>query len=874
MTERSADPVPAPPELEPNTLASAEFARARKGFEPTEVRAMLGRASDALRAWKERDDRLTSRLAELERRLDESQELDEDRITAVLGEETARIVAAARGAATDIRAKAEDQAATLIRETEEAATSKAATLTGEAQSLRDDAAKLRDEAESDAATMRQEAATAAEATRSAAQDHADRVRAEASAEHDTLLAAAKGVLDERTTEAEATAAGIREAAQIELDAAHADGTRLRQESREAAAAEVERAREEGRSMVDEARQLRRQMLQDLAERRRTARRQIEAARAGRDRIVEALGASGDQVAAVIAELSDVDGAAQRAADAAAASVDDDIDSVVAELETGLTFGGLPLLSEGGVTESAAADEASLPAVHDAIETGDAEAEDAETQDADTVGAVEDIGAHAGDVDVSEVDPAGALQVDDAVAGGLSVVDDELASELTLAEGSSAQVSDSVEADARVAADDGAVESAGSGEDDSAAAESVEPAPVEEPSPGATVHDLFERIRAERQSELDANPSLHDDDDSDDDDDFDEEDDTDDLHDLDLTESGANGGDLAKVVVLEQPGASDPVSASDASDVPDGDSADPERIGIVSATLAEVTEVADVTAITTVASTVVGSDPAISEVVSESVVSESVVSESVVAEATVAPVAVIEHAQAAESALDRRDALLVEVEKSMSRSLKRLVSDEQNEVLDRLRRIRRGRPDTAALLPEGDDEITFTLGLHDDYAAAAAAGARFWAAESDTDEAAATEAVDADVIEGGLEIRVSELLGLRRAHLHRAVEHAVEDGVELAEFADHVRAAYREWRTRSVPELAADLAASGFALGEQAAAGEGGSWCWMVDNGGLPCSDADDNALAGAVPCGTPFPTGDVIPPAHSGCRCILVPAPR
>ena len=91
--------------------------------------------------------------------------------------------------------------------------------------------------------------------------------------------------------------------------------------------------------------------------------------------------------------------------------------------------------------------------------------------------------------------------------------------------------------------------------------------------------------------------------------------------------------------------------------------------------------------------------------------------------------------------------------------------------------------------------------------------------------------------------------------------AESDGVELAEMADHVRAAYREWRTRSVPDLAGDLATAGFALGEQAAAGDGTSWCWMVDNGGLPCSDAEDNALAGPTPCGSAFPTGDIVPPA-------------
>jgi hypothetical protein len=46
----------------------------------------------------------------------------------------------------------------------------------------------------------------------------------------------------------------------------------------------------------------------------------------------------------------------------------------------------------------------------------------------------------------------------------------------------------------------------------------------------------------------------------------------------------------------------------------------------------------------------------------------------------------------------------------------------------------------------------------------------------------------------------------------------------------------------------------------------------VDRTGEPCPDADDNALAGPVAKGTPFPTGDRCSPAHPGCRCLVVPA--
>ena len=52
--------------------------------------------------------------------------------------------------------------------------------------------------------------------------------------------------------------------------------------------------------------------------------------------------------------------------------------------------------------------------------------------------------------------------------------------------------------------------------------------------------------------------------------------------------------------------------------------------------------------------------------------------------------------------------------------------------------------------------------------------------------------------------------------------------------------------------------------------------WLVDRSGDACPDADDNALAGAVCKGEAFPTGDRCPPAHPGCRCLVVPvdAPR
>ena len=48
--------------------------------------------------------------------------------------------------------------------------------------------------------------------------------------------------------------------------------------------------------------------------------------------------------------------------------------------------------------------------------------------------------------------------------------------------------------------------------------------------------------------------------------------------------------------------------------------------------------------------------------------------------------------------------------------------------------------------------------------------------------------------------------------------------------------------------------------------------WVVDDVDGPCPDCDDDALAGLLPKGEEFPTGQTYPPAHSGCRCLLVPS--
>jgi hypothetical protein len=223
----------------------------------------------------------------------------------------------------------------------------------------------------------------------------------------------------------------------------------------------------------------------------------------------------------------------------------------------------------------------------------------------------------------------------------------------------------------------------------------------------------------------------------------------------------------------------------------------------------------------------------------------------------------------ETARGRRDELLEPIEDTLTRQLKRVLQDEQNEVLDRLRRKRRRRSGPA--LRDAEEQIgRFREVAESILGDAVRAGVRFAspaASEAHADEGAARDAADA------LAREISEPL---RQRLERCFVEGDEgaggddrdgDGAELSE---RVSSVYRQWRANEVERVARHHAATAFGLGAYAGYAEGTALVWVVDDES-PCPDCDDNALAGAVVKGEAYPTGQVHPPAHPGCRCILVP---
>jgi hypothetical protein len=216
---------------------------------------------------------------------------------------------------------------------------------------------------------------------------------------------------------------------------------------------------------------------------------------------------------------------------------------------------------------------------------------------------------------------------------------------------------------------------------------------------------------------------------------------------------------------------------------------------------------------------------------------------------------LEPIAADDSVFEARDAALEAAERALTRALKRALADEQNEVLDSLRRLR-GAPSLEVLLPAPEEHaFRFAAAAAEQLHAGATAGASSFEGDAPSVDHLAT-ALAAEVTDDV------------RARLERALDANRGDEETLVEA---ISATYREWKTSRSEPLARHHLAAAYAFGAFSAA-PGDELVWVVDQAEGGCADCDDNALAGPTQRGQSFPTGQVHPPAHAGCRCLVLPA--
>ena len=213
----------------------------------------------------------------------------------------------------------------------------------------------------------------------------------------------------------------------------------------------------------------------------------------------------------------------------------------------------------------------------------------------------------------------------------------------------------------------------------------------------------------------------------------------------------------------------------------------------------------------------------------------------------------------------RDEALTPLIVASARKLKRVLADEQNEVLHVLRAKEPITSVEQLLASEAEQSARYNAGITAELTAAAVAGATSMGA---TVKAAQRDVKKSNANAAAAEVLTAEIVQPLRVRLARCVSDAGGDNAELASL---VRLVYREWKTQRIDEHLDDIARTAFGRGALAGVAPGTPICWTIDPAGPECPDAEDNSLAGAVAAGEPFPTDHPCAPAHSGCRCMIVP---
>ena len=207
------------------------------------------------------------------------------------------------------------------------------------------------------------------------------------------------------------------------------------------------------------------------------------------------------------------------------------------------------------------------------------------------------------------------------------------------------------------------------------------------------------------------------------------------------------------------------------------------------------------------------------------------------------------------AFERRAEVLAPLVVSMSRKLKRVLADEENEVLEYLRGKKNALTIDAMLGDTKTHVQRYAAAIADDIMAAAKGGAK--------------TAKEANVLPAITEMMSAQLVQPLRDRLEKAMHQNSDDRTTLAK---SLRGVYRQWKSQHIDEQIDDIAHLSYSRGMYVGMKSGTQVCWMVDPSGPECPDAEDNSLAGCVALGDEFPTSHVHPLAHPGCRCLLAPA--
>jgi DivIVA domain-containing protein len=204
---------------------------------------------------------------------------------------------------------------------------------------------------------------------------------------------------------------------------------------------------------------------------------------------------------------------------------------------------------------------------------------------------------------------------------------------------------------------------------------------------------------------------------------------------------------------------------------------------------------------------------------------------------------------------RASAAVAELVANALKSAKRIAQDEQNELLDALRR-QKGRPNSTAVLGERASQAqAWSRALADGIASAYIAGSVSLGGRSSGTLASEL---------------VIELVGSVLDPVRARFAQAIDESEDANEAIERLNARAREFRTQQLEGAVFDILAGVFARGAYESAPDTAVLQWVLAAGGCG-ADCADNVLEPTAK-GAEFPTGHRHPPSYPGCRCSLIVA--
>jgi hypothetical protein len=229
----------------------------------------------------------------------------------------------------------------------------------------------------------------------------------------------------------------------------------------------------------------------------------------------------------------------------------------------------------------------------------------------------------------------------------------------------------------------------------------------------------------------------------------------------------------------------------------------------------------------------------------------------------------------DSVFGQREAAVVPLIVAAARKAKRILADEQNEVLGLMRAASSITSVEDVIADSHSHTMRYVTAIGAELSGAVSAGAEVSGGEAaggppSADPSTAT-AISADDLARISSFVADGLIEPLRSRLDRAV---LDVGGDIDDAIRRVRAVYREWKTQHIDQHLEDVMRLAYGLGLMAGVPAGTKMCWLMDPHGTPCPDAEDNSLAGEVAAGQPYPTGHTYAPAYPGCRCMVLPAAK